>query len=86
MDPTDPGELRMDVEPAGKLQRSELEEALEQCLQEIPENQRTALLLRVQRELAYEEIADIMKASQGAVKTWIHRARNHLRDNLKKLL
>ncbi len=86
VDPTDPEELRIDVEPEGKLRRSELEEALEQCLQEIPENQSTALLLRVQSELAYEEIADIMKASQGAVKTWIHRARKHLRDNLKQLL
>ncbi len=86
VDPTDPGELRINVEPDGKLRRSELEEALEQCLQELPENQRTALLLRVQRELTYEEIAAIMKASHGAVKTWIHRARNHLRENLKQLL
>jgi len=86
VDPIDPGELRVDAEPAGKIRVSELEEALHQCLGKLPENQRTALLLRVQRELAYEEIAAIMNASHGAVKTWIHRARTHLRDNLKQTL
>ena len=58
----------------------------EGLLRNLPEKQRTALLLRVQRELSYEEIASIMKVSQGAVKTWINRARNHLRKNLKPLL
>ena len=86
VDPIDPGELRVNADPAGKIRVYELEEALHQCLGKLPENHRTALLLRVQRELAYEEIAAIMKASHGAVKTWIHRARTHLRDNLKQIL
>lgn len=86
VDSTDPVNLRTKVEPEGKLRSFELEEALQQCLRKLPEKQRTSLLLRVQRELSYKEIASIMKASQGAVKTWIHRARNHLRENLKQLL
>jgi RNA polymerase sigma-70 factor (ECF subfamily) len=86
LDPTDPLELRGESSPVGKMRRSELQEVLEQCLQNLPEKQRTALLLRVQRELTYDDIASIMKVSQGAVKTWIHRARSHLRKNLKPLL
>lgn len=86
VDAVDPVELRAKAEPANKIRISELEESLEQCLSKLPENQRTAILLRVQRELAYEEIAAIMKASEGAVKTWIHRARAHLRDNLNQTL
>ncbi len=86
VDPTDPGALRGERCPVSKMRRSELEEALEQCLRILPENQRTALLLRIQRELSYEEIASIMRVSQGAVKTWIHRARTHIRDNLRKIL
>ncbi|MFP6899705.1 MAG: sigma-70 family RNA polymerase sigma factor [Opitutales bacterium] len=85
-DPTDPSELRVQVQLKDEPRTSEVEEAFEQCLQALPENQRTALLLRVQRELTYEEIATIMKASNGAVKTWIHRARDHLRGHLKQLL
>ena len=86
VDPTDPAELRVQEQLKNTPRSSEVEEALEQCLQALPENQRTALLLRVQRELSYDEIATIMKAGNGAVKTWIHRARNHIRQNLKQLL
>ena len=86
VDLIDPQDFRVNAEPEGKIRSFELEEALQQCLKKLPENQRTALLLRVQRELAYEEIAAVMKASHGSVKTWIHRARTHLRENLKQLL
>ena len=85
VDAVDPVNLQSTVEPKGKPSSFELEEALQQCLRKLPEKQRTSLLLRVQRELSYEEIANIKKASQGAVKTWIHRARSHLRENLKQL-
>ena len=86
VDPMDPVEMRAEAQPSNKILISELEESLQKCLSKLPENQRTAILLRVQRELAYEEIASVMKASEGAVKTWIHRARTHLRENLKKTL
>ncbi len=54
-------------------------------LNAIAENHRTALLLRVQRELSYREIADIMKTSESSVKTWIHRARLDLKKSLSNL-
>jgi RNA polymerase sigma-70 factor, ECF subfamily len=86
VDATDPLHFRSRAEPEVKVSSGELEEVLEQCLRTLPEKQRTSLLLRVQREYSYDEIAVIMGASQGAVKTWIHRARTHLRANLKQLL
>lgn len=65
--------------------RNEVEEwneILDIAMREIPEHYSTALLLRVQRELSYKEIADIMKVSESRVKTWIHRARTHLKQTL----
>ena len=60
----------------------EWNEVLDLAMKEIPEYYSTALLLRVQRELTYQEIADIMKVSESRVKTWIHRARSHLKKTL----
>ena len=66
-------------------QVEEYREILLNQLDAIPENQRTALLLRVQRELSYREIAEVMNATESNVKTWIHRARLELRKSLSNL-
>ena len=63
----------------------ELTEILMKHLDTIPENHRTALLLRVQRELSYREIAEVMQTTEASVKTWIHRARLDLRKSLSNL-
>ena len=81
-DATDPDEIIYAVDGRSELNLSELEEIFAKTLETLPENQRTAILLLKQQELSYEEIADAMKASVGAVKTWIHRARQTLRDAL----
>jgi RNA polymerase sigma-70 factor (ECF subfamily) len=60
----------------------ELKEILSHELTKLPENQRTALLLRVQQELSYREIAEIMQANETNVKTWIFRARSLLKKNI----
>ena len=45
------------------------------ALQQLPEVDRTVLLLRVQEEWSYQEIADAVHLSLPAVKVRIHRAR-----------
>ncbi len=57
----------------------EWEELFEQAIATLPDSQRAAILLLKQQELSYDEIAKIMNVSTSAVKTWIHRARAHLR-------
>ena len=64
---------------------AELTEILMKHLDTISENHRTALLLRVQRELSYREIAEVMQTTEASVKTWIHRARLDLRKSLSNL-
>lgn len=82
-DATDPADLDFPAEDARSTPVSELEEIFYAAVEDLPENQRTAILLLKQQQLSYEEIADTMKANVQSVKTWIHRARNALREVLK---
>lgn len=50
-----------------------------EMLQNLPEHQRSALLLREQEEMSYRQIAEILNISESKVKIDIFRARNTLR-------
>jgi RNA polymerase sigma-70 factor (ECF subfamily) len=65
---------------------AELEQRIQQALADLPENQRTAILLCRQEELSYEDIAQILHCSVSATKSLIHRARQTLRQRLKPYL
>ena len=56
------------------------------ALAELPEKQRTAILLCRQGELSYEQIADIIGTSLSATKSLIHRGRETLKSKLKPYL
>ncbi|MDB6121760.1 MAG: rna polymerase sigma factor region 2 [Pedosphaera sp.] len=64
----------------------ELEEKVEQAMAELPENQRTAILLCRQDEMSYEEIAKVIGCSLSATKSLIHRGRETLKQKLKPYL
>jgi RNA polymerase sigma-70 factor (ECF subfamily) len=64
----------------------ELAEKIEQALDELPELQRTAILLCRQDELSYEEIAKVLDCSLSATKSIIHRGRETLKEKLKPYL
>jgi RNA polymerase sigma-70 factor (ECF subfamily) len=59
---------------ADAARQIELERVLA-VLQQMPELDRTVLLLRVQEELSYQEIADAVQLPLPVVKVKIHRAR-----------
>jgi RNA polymerase sigma-70 factor (ECF subfamily) len=71
--------------PDALLQR-ELEAKIHEALQELPENQRTAILLFREEELSYEDIARILRCSLSATKSLIHRGRETLKQKLKPYL
>jgi len=73
-------------EPPQNLLRHELEQKIEESLAELPENQRTAILLCRQDELTYEEIAEVLECSLSATKSLIFRARETLKQRLKPYL
>lgn len=83
LDAWDPSDLQAFTSDQPGRRYAELEEAFEQVLHKLPEKQKTAILLLKQQELSYQEIADIMQANESAVKTWIFRARQFLKQELK---
>lgn len=83
LDFIDPTDFVMQQQAEELDHTSEIEEAFHRALAALPDNQRNAILLLQQQGLSYEEIAETLEASLSAVKTWIHRARTHLREELK---
>ncbi len=79
-----PEDLPSPSAPDPEIKILELEEIFQNTLTQMPENHRTAILLLRQQELSYAEIAEIMETSEGMVKTWIFRARQLLKEELKK--
>ena len=63
---------------------SELRGRLQAALMELPEDQRTALVLCDVEGLDYSEIATVMKTSLGTVKSRIARARMKMRDLMQQ--
>lgn len=68
------------------LLQGELEEKLALALADLPENQRTAILLCQHEELSYEEISRILGCSLSATKSLIFRGRETLKHRLKAYL
>ena len=70
------------LSPLEALESSELGGQIEQAIGRLRPEYRSCILLRHVEGLAYEEIAELMDLPLGTVKTYIHRARNELRDLL----
>jgi RNA polymerase sigma-70 factor, ECF subfamily len=68
--------------PEAWLLDREMEGLLAEALGDLREARRTALLLRIDHGLAYEDIAQVMGWSLPKVKNEIHRARLQLRERL----
>jgi RNA polymerase sigma-70 factor (ECF subfamily) len=87
-----PDEVSFDLEDRGAvdaeklLERQAIAQALRQALDQIPEKQRIAFILSKYQELSYVEVAEVMKISEKAVKSLIHRAKEALVERLKPLL
>ncbi|MEX2599051.1 MAG: sigma-70 family RNA polymerase sigma factor [Dehalococcoidia bacterium] len=74
----------VDREPGPESQtlNTELRETLEQAIAALPEDLRTAVVLRDIQQLSTEEAADIVGVSIAAFKARLHRGRVALRDVL----
>ncbi|MDH5283616.1 MAG: sigma-70 family RNA polymerase sigma factor [Gemmatimonadota bacterium] len=70
------------LSPLEALESQELGGMIEKAIGRLRPEYRACILLRHVEGLAYEEIAELMNLPLGTVKTYIHRARNELRDLL----
>lgn len=72
--------------PERLLLRDEIEEKVNQCIRELPEELRLALTLREFDGMSYEDIAEAMQCPVGTVRSRIFRAREAVDKVLQPLL
>jgi RNA polymerase sigma-70 factor (ECF subfamily) len=74
---TDPSALE-------QLERLALHERLRECISGLDADFREAIVLRDLQEFSYEEICTILKVREGTVKSRLFRAREMVKDCLKR--
>ena len=75
-----------DKSPDSTLETKELQQAVDAALAELSPDAGLALHLRRERNMGYEQIAAILGRSVPSTKSLIHRARQDLRQRLRKYL
>ncbi|MBK1834955.1 RNA polymerase sigma factor [Roseibacillus ishigakijimensis] len=72
--------------PDREQENAELRAAIDQAIEQLPEKQRLAVVLRRYQNLPYEEIAEVLDLTVSAVKSQLFRARTTLRESLASYL
>jgi RNA polymerase sigma-70 factor, ECF subfamily len=87
----DRGQLPVELEdterpgPQAVMERRAVAAALKCALEQLPEKQRLAFILNKYQDLSYAEVAEVMKISEKAVKSLIHRAKEAMAERLRPL-
>lgn len=72
--------------PEGLLLSEEIKSAVNKAIENLPDDLRTAIILRELEGMSYEEIAQTMECPVGTVRSRIFRAREAIDKRLKPLL
>lgn len=72
--------------PERLMMTRQIGETVEDAMAALPEELRTAIMLRELEGLSYEEIAGIMECPIGTVRSRIFRAREAIAERLRPLL
>ena len=80
------GRLRENATPERQLLTDEIARTVQQALDALPEDLRTAIVLRELEGMSYEEIAAAMECPIGTVRSRIFRAREAIDKRLRPLL
>ncbi|HET7921732.1 MAG TPA: RNA polymerase sigma factor RpoE [Gammaproteobacteria bacterium] len=78
--------LRDVATPERLLLTEEIQRTVEQAIEQLPEDLRTAIVLREIEGMSYEEIAEAMSCPVGTVRSRIFRAREAIDGKLRPLL
>lgn len=78
--------LRVVDTPERNLYCDEIEQVIHDVIQRLPDELRTAVMLREFDGLSYEEIADVMDCPLGTVRSRIFRAREAIDREIRPLL
>jgi len=84
----DPGELAADQGPVESIEdlvgRRQLSEVVEEAMALLPEEQRTAIILKEYHGMTFQEIADMQGCPLSTVKTRLYQGLTVLRRHLEK--
>ncbi len=72
--------------PENQLFRDELERVINQAINELPEDLRTAVTLREYEGLSYEDIASVMNCPVGTIRSRIFRGRESIDVRVLELI
>ncbi len=80
------GKLRENDSPEQELFKEELETEIYAAIEQLPEDLRTAVMLREFDGMSYEQIAEIMQCPVGTVRSRIFRAREAIDNRICDML
>jgi RNA polymerase sigma-70 factor, ECF subfamily len=88
---TDDGEMTMDppsYEPSvlDRMEKRDIQTKVQDCIKALEADFREVLVLRDMQDFSYEEIGAILKAREGTVKSRLFRAREMVKECLKKFM
>lgn len=78
--------LKEQATPESLLLKDELQATVLKAIEDLPEDLKTAIMLREIEGLSYEEIAGVMECPIGTVRSRIFRAREAIESEMKPLL
>jgi RNA polymerase sigma-70 factor (ECF subfamily) len=72
--------------PEDKIEQLELQGAVQECLNALPDEYRLVLIMREIQGLSYEEIASALRCSVGTVKSRLSRSRTVFKQKAEVIL
>ncbi len=75
---------RDDDDPAGLAEAAESQQKVRQALTSLSEEHRQVVMLRYFTGLTVPELAEVLECQEGTVKSRLHRAVGHLRNEMKQ--
>ncbi|MEO9484258.1 MAG: RNA polymerase sigma factor [Ekhidna sp.] len=70
--------------PEMSYQQKELEKILFGCLQELPKDQRSVIIMKEYEGMKFREIAETLDTSENTIKTWLYRGLKLLKQQLEE--
>jgi len=92
-DPVLTNDSQITVEPVSdepsileKLEKRDVQQKVQECIHALDNESKEVIVLRDIQGFSYNEISDMLKIPEGTVKSRLFRARDSLKDCLKKVM
>jgi len=92
-DPVDSDDVELRRQPVSneptvlqRLEQRDVQRAVQGCIDSLDNDFKEVIVLRDVQGFSYDEISDMLKLQEGTVKSRLFRARETLRDCLKKVM